>query len=187
MALKETSTNEELPQSQGMRPALRLELLGPQHEESFRKACLATRDFDFGQGWTDGTSFKEYLRIWEDAARGNNLQEGMVPSLLFVGVVDGEVVGRLSIRLRLNPFLYNIGGHIGYGVAPAYRRNGYATEMLRQGLEEARKRGMQRVLVTCDLDNTASSRVIEKNGGILENLYDSAELRVPKKRYWIEL
>src|SRR5690606_33152193 len=94
---------------------------------------------------------------------------------------------RLSIKLCLNTYLHNIGGHIGYGVVPAHRRKGYATEMLRQGLEEAKKRGFRRVLVTCDIDNIGSSRVIEKNGGILENLYASPELRAPKKRYWIAI
>lgn len=187
MALRESLAKTDRPLRQTEVSALRLEPLWLQHEDSFRKACQATKDFDFGHGFSNTTHFQDYLKIREELAQGRNLPEGMVPSLFFVGVVEGEIVGRLSIRLRLNTYLHNIGGHIGYGVVPAHRRKGYATEMLRQGLEEAKKRGFRRVLVTCDIDNIGSSRVIEKNGGILENLYASPELRAPKKRYWIAI
>jgi cytidyltransferase-like protein len=46
--------------------------------------------------------------------------------------------------------------------------------------------GLERVLVTCDDDNAASMRVIEKNGGVFLDLREAASLRRPKRRYWIE-
>ena len=79
-----------------------------------------------------------------------------------------------------------IGGHIGYVVIPSRHGCGYATEILRQALEHCSDIGLERVLLTCDIDNIASQRVIEKNGGVLEGLVEAPELRVPKRRYWIE-
>ncbi len=43
------------------------------------------------------------------------------------------------------------------------------------------------MLVTCDDDNPASARVIEKNGGVLEGKIDKKDQKVPVRRYWIDL
>jgi predicted acetyltransferase len=61
-----------------------------------------------------------------------------VPATFLVADVDGAIVGRVSIRHELNDHLTHFGGHIGYGVRPAHRRRGYATEILRQSLVIAR-------------------------------------------------
>ena len=49
------------------------------------------------------------------------------------------------------------------------------------------KLGLRRVLVTCDEDNVGSMRVIEKNGGVLENIVSGPGPGKPKRRYWIEV
>jgi predicted acetyltransferase len=96
----------------------------------------------------------------------------------------GQIVGRVSIRHELNAFLTERGGHIGYGVRPEFRGRGYATAILLEALGIIHNLGVQRVLVTCDDANIASSRVIEKCGGVLENIIeiDGGE---PLRRYWI--
>ena len=79
------------------------------------------------------------------------------------------------------------GGHIGYAVVPEFRRCGYATEMLRQAVElSSHTLGLARVLLTCDDDNIASIRVIEKNGGVFENIVTGPALDKPRRRYWID-
>jgi predicted acetyltransferase len=97
----------------------------------------------------------------------------------------GYARGRVSIRHELNEFLTNFGGHIGYGVRPAYRRRGYASEILTQALIIARAEGIDRVLITCDQQNTASAKIIEAHGGVLEDVRPDPA-GPPKRRYWIE-
>lgn len=91
-----------------------------------------------------------------------------------------EFVGAISLRHSIeHPMLASVGGHVGYGVRPSARRRGYASDALRQVIPLAGARGIPRLLVTCDLDNVASARTIEANGGTFEG-----ELR-GKRRYWI--
>lgn len=89
------------------------------------------------------------------------------------------VVGRISLRHTLTPWLLEVGGHIGYAVRPSARRRGHATTALSLMLSVAAGRGIDPVLVTCDDDNVASRRVIEASGGILE------DVRNDKMRFWL--
>lgn len=95
------------------------------------------------------------------------------------GDPGAEILGFLAIRHRLNRFLFDQGGHIGYSVRPSARRQGIASAALELGLAEARGLGIDPVLVTCDEDNAASRRTIENSGGQYENTVDG------KRRYWI--
>jgi predicted acetyltransferase len=96
--------------------------------------------------------------------------------------VSGEhYLGELVIRHELTPDLARSGGHIGYSVAPHWRRQGHATRMLAAGLAECRRIGLRRVLVTCRTENEASRRVILANGGVPDGQADG------KYRFWIRL
>ena len=71
-------------------------------------------------------------------------------------------------------------------MVPEYRRQGYATAILRQSLRIAREKlGLTRVLVTCDDDNVGSIKTIEKNGGVLESIVTGPKSDKPTRRYWI--
>ena len=98
--------------------------------------------------------------------------------------VDGQLVGCASIRFELNEFLAARGGHIGYGVIPAFRRRGYATAILTESIKIARSEGISPLLVACDDDNVSSATVIERCGGVLESIA-FAEDRTAFRRYWI--
>jgi predicted acetyltransferase len=141
--------------------------------------------FYFGIRFGQEMSWRSYLTMLEEHRRGVNLPENFVPSTFLVADVAGEIVGRTSIRHVLNDFLAREAGHIGYGVLPARRRRGYATEILRQSLVIARAIGIDRVLVTCDDDNTGSATVIETCGGRLDSVISTAA-GPPKRRYWID-
>ncbi|MEO7412970.1 MAG: GNAT family N-acetyltransferase [Opitutaceae bacterium] len=158
-------------------------------ERSFREALAEFRDespsFDFALGFDDSLSFSEYLRRLDNWSRGVDLPANFVPGAFYVGVVDGVVVGRLSLRYRLNEFLEKVGGHLGYGVRPSQRRFGYATEMLRRALPLCAEQGIDRALVTCDIGNVGSITVIERSGGVFERVTCEPDLEIQKRRYWI--
>ena len=124
-----------------------------------------------------------YLQVLAEHARGENLPPNHVPSTFLFAFAASRIVGRVSIRHELNEFLMRVGGHIGYAVVPEFRRQGYATAMLRLSLQIARDTlGIERVLVTCDDDNVGSIRTIEKNGGVLENVISGPEIAKATRR-----
>ena len=57
---------------------------------------------------------------------------------------DNKIVGMINIRLCLNEFLSKFGGHIGYGIKPTERRQGYAKIQLYLTLIEATKLGIDK-------------------------------------------
>lgn len=157
-------------------------------EMAFRNAVKAwdqNPGFMFARGFEPGMPFVEYLNFLKESEGGNNLASGLVPDTILCAFLGKEIVGRVSVRHRLNDFLLRIGGHIGYGVLPQHRRKGYATEILRQALEETRRIGLEKVLLTCDDTNVGSYKTIEKCGGVLENKVEAGEGRPLKRRYWI--
>ena len=94
-------------------------------------------------------------------------------------------VGAVNIRHVLNDALFKAGGHIGDGIRPSERRKGYATAMIALALEECKKLGIKKVLMTCDKNNIGSAKSIISNGGVLEN--EIEEDGHIEQRYWIQL
>ena len=146
--------------------------------------AMVADDFTFLLGWNDAITWSDFLRALDDQRHGRHLRGDQVRALQLAADVAGELVGRVSIRFALNDFLATRGGHIGYGVAPAHRRRGYASEILRQALVVIRAEGVSPVLVTCDEKNTGSARAIERNGGIFESTVPD-EHGPAIRRYWI--
>ena len=113
---------------------------------------------------------------------------GTVPHAHLWLVAGDELIGRVSIRYQLNQRLLRSGGHIGYGIRPSRRRQGFGHQALVLAKQHARERGVQRVLLTCADDNIGSARIIETCGGVLEDVEphpDNPETLM--RRYWIEL
>ena len=128
----------------------------------------------------DPTTFAEfcaYTTALEDPQTSR--PAGWVTGTYLWMLDDDVVVGRISLRHALTPWLLEVGGHIGYAVRPSARRRGHATAALALMLDVAAERGMDTVLVTCDDDNVASRKVIEANGGVLE------DVRNAKMRFWL--
>lgn len=76
-------------------------------------------------------------------------------------------------------------GHIGDGVRPSERRKGYGTAIIAKALEECKKLGIDKVLITCDSKNIGSRKAIIKNGGIKEN--EVPEGDEITERFWIDI
>ena len=120
----------------------------------------------------------------------DRLKFGKVPWYEFFLVDDNIFIGVVTIRLDLNDELLNNGGNIGYGISPKFWNKGYGNQVLKLGLIKAKEMGLTKVaLVTCDVDNIASAKIIEKNGGVLENIIENNidGTKILTKRYWIDL
>lgn len=109
-----------------------------------------------------------------------------VPSHMYLAVrkSDNRIVGIIDLRHHIDhPILGTWGGHCGYSVRPSERGKGYAKEMLRLNIQNARTLGIEKMLITCDVDNTASEKTILGNGGVFENTIEVDGTVM--KRYWI--
>jgi predicted acetyltransferase len=87
---------------------------------------------------------------------------------------DGAFCGQINLRWQkgtvdLPPHVL---GHIGYSLVPWKQGRGYATQALAQMLPLAREQGLPFVELTTDVGNTASRKVIERNGGLLLEVFD---------------
>ncbi len=131
----------------------------------------------------DYHDFDNYLENLER----KEARDGLVPdSTFFCLDLDRNIfVGAVNIRHYLNENLCKGGGHIGDGIRPSERRKGYATAMIGLALEECRKLGINKVLMTCDKTNIGSAKSIMNNGGVLESEFEeNGEI---EQRYWITL
>jgi predicted acetyltransferase len=134
------------------------------------------------------SNFAVFMAGMQSLLKGENLPSHLVSMTTYWLVKDDQIIlGESRLRHGLTPALENEGGHIGYSIRPAQRRKGYGTCILKLTLEKAREMDFNRVLVTCDTDNIASARIIEKNGGVLSGYGISPRNRIQVSQYWIDL
>lgn len=136
----------------------------------------------YGSSWQDPAEFQRFI----DGMKAEELEEtprpeNFVPTSYLWWIDGADFLGRLSIRHRLAPGQAGPrNGHIGYEVRPSARRQGHATAMLGASLPWAHRIGLDSVLLTCDNDNDASRRTIERNGGVPDEPIGE------KLRWWIK-
>ncbi len=126
--------------------------------------------------------FVERLR-----AREAQPETPLVPETVYWATFDGHVVGRISLRHRLEGNLHKIGGHIGYEVSPKWRRRGFATEMLHLILQTDKAKEIGRLLLTCSPTNKASNKTITKNSGQFSKKVFVDFINEDRNHYWIEI
>ena len=111
--------------------------------------------------------FEEFIEDQINDSKGINIPEGWVPCSSYWLVDDNEeVIGVIRIRHRVDNDFLQVIGHIGYEIKSNCRRQGYGSKLLELGLVEAKKIGLQKVLITCEEDNIGSKRIIEKFNGM---------------------
>lgn len=124
------------------------------------------RDFEH----LEKMNYDEWLEDLEFNKDKSNLPEYYSSHTLYLAVNEEEkIVGAIGLRWEEVEILMTYGGLIGYSIRPQERGKGYASDMLKQGLDIFRTTGKEKILITCKDFNIASRKVIEKNGGKLIN------------------
>jgi predicted acetyltransferase len=128
----------------------------------------------------------DYKKWLERTYEIETVNTSFVPAHTYFLILENKkIIGAINIRHSLNDYLFNFGGHIGYGIRPSERRKGYASLMLSMALPIAKELGINKILIACDKNNAGSAKTIINNGGVLEN--EVAEDGEITQRYWIEV
>lgn len=131
-------------------------------------------------------TFSDFINTLRNQPYKDKIAKNLVPATTYWLIDNDEFIGRVQIRHELNEELAKTGGHIGYYIRISKRKKGYGKKILELGLKEAKKLGIKKALVTCDVTNFASKKIIEANGGVFENTYDEKNGTPQKLRYWIK-
>lgn len=155
--------------------------LGPPTSAVERSYLRGERDICKEEGISDehlegaAADFDAFVR----SRRG--LRSGWGVPVTELWFVDGEeYIGTVVVRHHLTEELAQAGGHVGFHVIPELRRRGHGTRMLAAAIDFCQRQGITPLLITSDEGNTASRRVIERNGGVLERVAGG------QARYWID-
>lgn len=158
------------------------------YRDSFLAALREFHAEGLHREWNEAAITSHFENFVESLRkRETTFAPGLVPESYYWLIVNGVFVGRVSVRHTLNASLRVFGGHIGYEIRPSFRRQGYGRLIAQLGLEKARALGLRRVLITCDDTNTASARIIESVGGVLQDTIRVKGRTVPTRRYWVAL
>ena len=135
----------------------------------------------------DNESYDDLLNRLKDRRNGINIASRDVQATVYFIVDNGDVVGTIDLRHKLNENYLRRLGHIAYYIKPEKRNKGYASHALSLAIEKYKQNGVDKILITCYSDNTASKRVIEKNGGVLEKEVHDEKSGKNILRYYINI
>ena len=142
-------------------------------------------EFDLhGGALIEKKTYDEWLQQLNNNLNEKTVNPEWVVSSTFFVIADRTIIGMIDIRHTLNQFLRDYGGHIGYGVRPTERNKGYATEILRLGLDYCKEIDLEKVMLACYKENKASGRTIVKCGGVLEKEFVYSDGKTVQV-YWI--
>lgn len=108
-------------------------------------------------------------------------------TFLLIRKNDNKIIGTINIRWNLSEEMKKFAGNIGYAIRPTERRKGYNKINLYLGLIEAKKVGLDRVMLDCEAKNLASSKTMEALGGKLERTEIDPSDGILTSVYWIEI
>lgn len=161
-------------------------------EMKFREMMLDYKNFGddtFNNDYFNcNFNFSQYILDIENLSMGIGLPDGYVPTSEWWLINEvNDIIGTVRLRHYLGYKNIQDGGHIGYDINPKYRNLGYGNKLLELVLKEAPKYGLTKVLLTCHKHNIPSKKIIEKNGGTVENIHEKIENSTELLRYWINL
>ena len=156
-----------------------IRLVRPALEHKEKALAYRQEHFDHGENIINGSELldkTECYEEWLQSIKNNENTETVssdwvVTDTFFAVDEQDEIVGIIDLRHTLNEFLKDF-GNSGYSVRPSQRKKGYATEMLRQVLDIARRAGLTELHLSVEKDNLPSVKTIIKNGGVYERSFE---------------
>lgn len=121
-----------------------------------------------------GKSYDEY-QAWLRSTAKSSEQTGLidgwkVPQTVFWFYENGVPVGMGKVRHFLTDALREHGGNAGYAIRPSARNRGLGKKCFALLIEESKRIGVERILLTIQNHNTPSIRVALANGGVIEKV-----------------
>ena len=138
----------------------------------------------------DGYTFEEALDRclkMEDEEYAKSVGRCQSRTFLLIRENDNKIVGTINVRWNLNEAMLRFGGHIGYGIRPTERRKGYNKINLYLGMLEAKKVGLEKVMLDCDVNNLGSDKTLKVLGGKLERTEVDPSDGILTNVYWFNV
>lgn len=138
----------------------------------------------------DGYTFEEALDRclkMEDEEYAKSVGRCQSRTFLLIRENDNKIVGTINVRWNLNEAMLRFGGHIGYGIRPTERRKGYNKINLYLGMLEAKKVGLEKVMLDCDVNNLGSDKTLKALDGKLERTEVDPSDGILTNVYWFNV
>ena len=138
----------------------------------------------------DGYTFEQALDRclkMEDEEYAKSVGRCQGKTFLLIRESDNKIVGTINVRWNLSEEMLQFGGHIGYGIRPTERRKGYNKINLYLGMIEAKKVGLDKVMLDCDVNNLGSDKTLKALGGKLERTEIDPSDGILTNVYWFDV
>lgn len=174
----------------------RFKLIKPTLEYKNEAIQYIQEQYEYNSSINGAGGLDRYLENYEgwlqklEEDRNRPVTKERVPAETFflVRENDNKIIGMINIRFALNEKLRRVGGHIGYSIRPTERRKGYNKINLYLGLLECQKRGLKKVMLSCDKVNLGSAKTIQSFDAELEKeFYDDEVYNCLEQVYWIDV
>ncbi|MGI6392002.1 MAG: GNAT family N-acetyltransferase [Candidatus Izemoplasmatales bacterium] len=119
------------------------------------------------EGYTFEEALDRCLKM-EDEEYAKRVGRSQAKAFLLIRESDDKIVGTINVRWNLNEAMLQFGGHIGFAVRPSERKKGINKANLYLGMIEAKKVGLDRARIDCDVKNLGSDKTLKALGGTLE-------------------
>ncbi len=138
------------------------------------------------EGYTFEEALERCLKT-KDKEYADSIGRSQSKTFLLIRKNDNRIVGTINVRWNLSEAMLRFGGHIGYGIRPTERRKGYNKINLYMGLIEAKKLGLDKVMLDCDVNNIGSDKTMKALGGVLERCEIDPSDGILTNVYWFDV
>ena len=117
--------------------------------------------------WISEDTFQDKIKKWKEE-QSDNSKVHFIPFWL---LNNDKVIGLaiLKTNIETDEIWKEYGGNISYVITPSNRNKGYGTKCLHLALQKCMELGLENILITCDINNIASKKIIESNCGVLKD------------------